>query len=218
MNLASISLSAVLARTASVFLGRLLLVLACLAAAQAQAQHVYYRYVDEGGVKVLNSTIPSEYAQKGYEVLNASGQVVKVVPPAPSEEELARNAEERSIRERYAQLKRRYSASREILGAKKRRLANIDTNISILKGNILNLDNQIEKVMDKAAGYERRGTKVPEDLLSLLSDLRAEVEIANELLESRKHEKTEVAQRYDDDLLDYKRGEELEKQSDAATN
>lgn len=62
---------------------------ALLASTQSfAAQKLLYRYVNEQGVKVLNHIIPPKYAQNGYEVINESGQVVRVVPPAPTEKAL----------------------------------------------------------------------------------------------------------------------------------
>jgi len=183
--------------------------------ANALSQHVYYRYINEDGVKVLDHSIPPEYAQTGYEVLNASGQVVKVVPPAPSADEIARNAIEREIQERYARLKRRYSSTDDIESAKQRRLRNISTNISILNGNINTLNAQIEGITSKAADFERRGEKVPKKILDDLAAVRVELAIAEELLQIRNTEHQEVISKFDQDILAFAKGEAMEKISAA---
>lgn len=193
----------------------LLLVALTLLASAAYGQHVYYRYLNSDGVKVLDHSIPPEYAQGGYEVLNASGQVVKVVPPAPSEDELARNAEEREIQGKYARLKRRYSSVKEIDSAKHRRLKNIDTNISILKGNINGLNTQQEKILGSAAAFERRGHTVPDHILQQLKDTKAELKIAEELLEIRNAEYQEIVTKFDQDIAIFAKGEVLEHMSSA---
>jgi len=188
------------------------LILLC---ASASAQHVYYRYINKEGVKVLDQSIPPEYAQSGYEVLNASGQVVKVVPPAPSEEELERNALERETQEKYARLKRRYSSSEAIESAKQRRLKNIDTNITVLKGNITSLNNHMDELMSQAANAERQGRKVPQHLLDKMQNTRDELAVAKELLGIRKHERQEVIDKFDEDKRWFSRGEALEKNGNA---
>lgn len=193
----------------------LLLVALATLTSTAYGQHVYYRYINTDGVKVLDHSIPPEYAQGGYEVLNASGQVVKVVPPAPSDEDLARNAAEREIQQKYARLKRRYSSAKEIDSAKQRRLVNIDTNISILKGNINGLNTQLEKVLSSAAAIERRNTTVPNHILQQLEDTRAELKIAEELLQIRKAEYQQVVDKFDKDIAIFAKGEALEKMSSA---
>ena len=54
------------------------------------AERTYYRYTNEEGNTVLNHTLPPEFAQKGYEVVTASGHVVKVVEAVPDQSELNR--------------------------------------------------------------------------------------------------------------------------------
>lgn len=39
-----------------------------------------YRYVDENGVTIMNSSIPAEYVNSGYEIIDSMGQVIQVVP------------------------------------------------------------------------------------------------------------------------------------------
>ena len=82
--------------------------------AGVSAQQLLYRYVDEDGRLVIHHTIPVEYVQRGYEILNANGQLIEVVPPAPSADELERADAERQVRERYVILKRRYSTVDDI--------------------------------------------------------------------------------------------------------
>lgn len=56
-----------------------------------------YRYVDDKGTTVLSRQgVPPEHISKGYEVLNDQGRVVKVIPPAPSAEEMKHILAERA--------------------------------------------------------------------------------------------------------------------------
>lgn len=171
---------------------------------------VLYRYTDEEGVKVLNHTIPPEYAQQGYEIINRHGQVIKVVPPAPSDGEVAQAVAERRLRERYEILKRRYSNVKEIERAKKRRLDNLNTNIAILKGNISGAKTRIENIMGKAAETERSGLVVSEGLLQQLEDAKAELSIAESALKTRLEEQEEISNRFEQDLTTFVAGSELE--------
>src|SRR5690606_27958622 len=86
------------------------------------ADRVYYRYINEDGVQVLNHIIPPEYVPKGYEVVSLNGEVLKVVEPAPSEEEAEQVAMERKARleqeRRDKLLRRRYSSVNDIEAAK----------------------------------------------------------------------------------------------------
>ena len=170
----------------------------------------YYRYVDEKGTRVMNHFIPPEFAQKGYEVLNASGQVIKVVPPAPTKDQIARVSAEREILQKYEILKRRFSSVDEIESAKKRKLADIDTNISILNGNISGLNIRIEGLMKDAASFERSGRTVPQLILQKIDEAKAELAVATDLMEIRRSEYDEIIKSYDDDAVAFTKGQILE--------
>ena len=52
----------------------------------AQAANLY-RYTNAEGVTVVDYQVPAEYVRNGYEILNADGMVVRVVPRELSPEE-----------------------------------------------------------------------------------------------------------------------------------
>ena len=51
-----------------------------------------YRYQNEAGVTVVDWVIPTASVSSGYEILNESGQVVRVVPPAKMDTDFERDA------------------------------------------------------------------------------------------------------------------------------
>ena len=51
-----------------------------------------YRYQNEDGITVVDRVIPGAYVSRGCEVLNESGQVVRVVPPAKMDTDFERDA------------------------------------------------------------------------------------------------------------------------------
>lgn len=176
----------------------------------AFAQDGFYRYLNKDGVKVLNRSIPPEYAQHGYEVLNASGQVIKVVPPRRSDGEIAQEVAKEQLLEKYAELSRRYSSLDDIESAKLRRLKNIETNISILRGNISGLNTQIENLMSKAAEQERAGKDVSQRVLQSLEDARAELSVAEGIMANRTAEYKKVADKFDSDVVLFVKGQALQ--------
>src|SRR6478735_4611004 len=63
---------------------------------------VFYRYVNENGVKVVAQTMPPKYIPAGYEVVSLHGDVIKVVPPAPPASEVERVAREKKAAKEQA--------------------------------------------------------------------------------------------------------------------
>ena len=51
-----------------------------------------YRYQNEAGVTVVDWVISTASVSSGYEILNESGQVVRVVPPAKLDTDFERDA------------------------------------------------------------------------------------------------------------------------------
>lgn len=134
-----------------------------------------YRYVNDKGVTVLDRLgVPPQFIGNGYEVLNEQGRVVKVVPPAPSEAERQRLAEEKAMASSDAQLQRLYSTVDDVERARVRKLEEIDGQTSVAKANQQSLRTQQAAFQAQAADIERAGRQVPELLLVQIDNLRAE--------------------------------------------
>lgn len=185
-----------------------------LCAASAFAQLKYYRYVNKDGVKVISHTIPPEYAQKGYEVMTHTGQVIEVVAPAPDPEdaqaELEKRAAERALMAEYELLARRYSDVEDIYASRDRRLAHLDATIAILRSNIGNLHGQIDGLMSKAAQSERSGREVSEQILSNIEEIKAELATTELKLQTRIEERAGIHDEFESDAKLLLKGKALE--------
>lgn len=189
----------------------LALSLSMAAGAVAANDITRYRYKNSQGVPVISNTLPAQYAQGGYDILDGSNNVIKVVPPAPSKEDVEKVKQQRAVLAKYEVLKRRYSTVDDIERAKKRKLSNINTNISILKGNISNLEAGVDELVRQAAQFERAGRKVPASILSQLDDTKTELDISADLLTYREQEYRDTAKKFDEDVRAFIVGEMLDK-------
>ncbi|MGB3610232.1 MAG: hypothetical protein WA987_07615 [Cellvibrio sp.] len=169
---------------------------------------VYYRYINEEGVKVINATIPPEYVPKGYEVVSLSGEVIRVVEPSPTGEEAKRAAEERKLQQQQEKadklLRRRYSSVADIEAAKTRNLQELQGNISILTSNLSNVRAQIESQQERAASIERSGRTVGDDLLHNLANLQAEERDIQMQIKHREREYQAASDKFDQDIKRFK--------------
>ena len=180
-------------------------VLSASAAYAADAPgRVYYRYVNEDGVQVINATIPPEYVPKGYEVVSLNGEVIRVVEPSPTGEEAERAAAERKLRKQQEKadklLRRRYSSVADIEAAKTRNLQELQGNISILTSNLSNVRSQIVAQQEQAASMERSGRAVSEDLLKNLANLQAEERDIKMQIKQREREYQAASDKFDQDM------------------
>lgn len=149
---------------------------AALAAQSGSGEaEVYYRYLNDKGVPVLDRLgVPPEYIGKGYQVLNEQGRVIKVVPPAPTEAERQRLAEDKERAASDAQLLRLYSTVEDVDRALSRKLVEIDSLIGVARGNQQSLRTQQVNMQSQAAELERSGRKVPAHLVTQIDNLKSE--------------------------------------------
>src|SRR3990167_3476859 len=106
-----------------------------------------YRYTDERGTTVLSRQgVPPEHIGRGYQVLNEQGRGIRVIPPAPTAEELRR-----------VQLVRLYSTPEDVERARQRKLAELDGLIGVARGNLQSVRNQQANMQSQAAEHERAG-------------------------------------------------------------
>ena len=122
-------------------IGALFTALCAVAAHQVAAENLY-RYRADNGVLVVDFHVPVEYADNGYEVLDANGLVVSVVPRAMTSEERANVALSRELEEDAKSeqqrlqnwdesLLLRYSTIADIEDARDRSLSDLKIRVSI---------------------------------------------------------------------------------------
>jgi len=135
-----------------------------------------YRYTDENGTVVLNRQgVPPQYVDNGYQVLNNYGRVIKVVPRAPTPEELAEQQAEQKRRELDARLLRLYSTPDDINRAKQSKLHEFDTVIEKTQEQLSPISEKLAYLYDKLAAIrrDREATDNPELALEI-STLKTE--------------------------------------------
>lgn len=174
-----------------------------IAAQNTATGKVMYRYKNKDGVTVLDSTIPPQYVNNGYEIMSHSGKVLKVIKPVvqgAEGERLQREKLQRDEREREdIQLRRSYSNVADIDAAKSRNLESLRGNINILQANLTSARSRLQSYQSQAAAIERAGRQLPEDLEKNINNLvQDEKDIQVQILQ-REEELKAVAKKFDDD-------------------
>lgn len=143
-----------------------------LAAAPLAAAEIY-RYSDaRGGLVLDRQGVPPEHVAKGYEVLDEQGRVIRVVPPAPSAEELRRRAEARRQAEADEQLRRRYPSLADLDAARAGQLRDFDGFLGVAQDKLQMVRGRLHAVERQAAEQQRGGQAVPAALLEEREGLR----------------------------------------------
>ncbi|SDT07027.1 DUF4124 domain-containing protein [Pseudomonas oryzae] len=150
-----------------------LLLAGLLAMSTAQAE--VYRYVNRQGVVALDRQgVPPEYVANGYEVLDEEGRVLRVVPPAPSAEELARRAAAQRQAAFDADLLQRYASAADLEWAQVRRLRDLDALARIAQSNLEASRLRLQETERQAAERQRAGQALAPELLAQREQLQRE--------------------------------------------
>ncbi|MEE4359885.1 MAG: DUF4124 domain-containing protein [Pseudomonadales bacterium] len=176
----------------------LLPVLALLLGAPATAAELF-RYENEDGIVVLSSSLPPQFATRGYTVIDERGRVVREVkrqltPEEIRQREAARAAEEaeriaaEAQRARDEELVRLYGSPDDVTRAMERRVASIEGAIRTVESNIQRLRNQKRNLERRAADYERSGREIPEALIDNIRVLDEQVAERQEEIAQRERE------------------------------
>ena len=170
-----------------------------------------YRYRNDEGILVIAYQVPPEAVANGYEVINDKGIIVRVVPPAPDaaaradlteQERRAREAEKEQerLREWDESLLLRYSSVADIEAARDRALRDLRIRVSILRGKLRSLKQQVENYQALAADQERMGNTVDDEHLQAIDDLQAEILATERAVEDRRKEIARVDADYARDI------------------
>ena len=179
-----------------------------------------YRYQNEAGVTVVDWAIPAAYVGSGYEVLNESGQIVRVVPPVKTDTELERDAvaaraQEAEAAAQAAQLERdtfllrRYSTIEDIEAARDRSLRELDIRIAILSGQRDTLSQQLarhQSALDTAAQSDAASPQYEEETVAAL---KAEIQSLDEASKGRQQQAAALAEAYSRDIARFAELEEI---------
>lgn len=180
-----------------------LLMSGLVAAQKETASKVIYRYKNTDGVTVMDSTIPPQYVNNGYEIVSLSGKVIKVVAPVVRGEEGDRlHREKLALKERERediQLRRSYSNVTDIDAAKTRNLESLRGNINILQANLMSTKIRLQDLQSQAAAIERGGRQLPEDFLKNINALMKDEKDIQLQIQQREEELKVVEKKFDDD-------------------
>ena len=164
-----------------------------------------YRWVDNEGKMHYGDSIPPQYVQKGYHVVSEQGITVYTIKPA-SEIPLPKEEKEKvaplSTYERG--LLATYIDEKELLQAKAKKLADIDTITQLTHENIQLLENQFHMLTKKAGDYERRNQEVPANLRQDIATTQEKILNLLRTIERYEAQKAEAARRFDKDLAHYR--------------
>lgn len=160
---------------------RAALVLTMLLAGNAVATELY-RYYDSAGTLVTADTIPPLAAAEGYEILNAQGQVTRVIK---AQAPINRDAESSAL-DQY--LLASFSRFDEVSQRRQRKLQPLASEIANLQANLSAVIDTEQQLLAQAANSEMAGEPVSADLAQQIQRLQLARAKRAELLAGRQRD------------------------------
>lgn len=170
-----------------------------------------YKYINEDGVTVLDSRIPSKYVKSGYTIISSDGRVIEVVARALTEEEIRERDKKAAIeKERQLELERQaaedatllrlYSTPGDVIRARDSKLATINSFVNSAQGNLQRYQDQKRQFEADAANTERTGGQVSQENIERIRNTTARIEQIQLEIDAKLSEIEAVKAKYGRDL------------------
>lgn len=188
-----------------------------LGASAASARIVCW--TNEQGVRECGNTVPPKYAQQGVERKSAMGVTVEKTERARTAEEVEREraererlAQEKAEQERIAAEQARHDAvllqtfttEEDFTLAHSGKVAAIDSRIKHSEQIVLRLEQTRAELQSDAAGLERGGKKVPDELRKQIADVQSQIDKTHADIGRRQEERAQMQDQFHTDLTRYR--------------
>lgn len=168
-------------------------------------------WTNNDGVKECGSYVPPEYSQKRIETRGESGRVTEVKERAKNKAELAeidRLAKLKAIEDaKLAEQKKKdeillktFTRERDINMLMDSKVNVIEGIITVTKSNNKALNKKLEKLQKKAANIERRGNKLPANLVEDIKTIETRISKNEKSIAVKREEQKEIKAKFAKDL------------------
>lgn len=177
---------------------RYIWLLLLIIASQSLAASYYYRFSLNGKV-IIKDHIPAEYAPLGYEVLNANGSLVEVVPRQLTPEEIHERERKKAQlkqheqrvalqREEDMKLLRAYANDRDIVRFFERKKEDLAISIQHQRLNLSERYSRLAELERRQADYEQQDMTVPHHIVQDIDNNRALVSIGEQRIQAKERD------------------------------
>lgn len=192
------------------FLFMLILHTGCIFAADE-----FYKYVDKNGDTIISNNLPAEYANNGYAIVTSRGNVLKIVAPKKTNEELAQElskekaafeeklriekqeAEKKEQARRDDILLKTFASETDIIRNRDDKINAIEVLESITKENITRLKKQLDEAQSTAARHERSGKLTPQSVIETINISKRQIHENFDFLMQKQEEKEQLKIKYE---------------------
>ena len=177
-----------------------------LASSSAHAADLYRWQDDEGNVHYTDR-VPPQYVKQGYRVISEQGLTIQTIKSTDEEaaeqgKKPAQISKEQALKDR--RLLMTYGSEEEIIAARERKLADVQSLIELGQETVSLLEVQFRQLAKQAGDYEKQGKAIPESLLTQVAATRRKISKYEIHLKENKTGLETIKSNYDSDLQRYR--------------
>ena len=185
------------------------------AAANAASAESTFRWRDTQGQVHYSSLLPREAIDRGYEVLNSSGDVIKrVAPPLTPAQRAAAEAEAKRVEKQAAlrveqarrdnMLLRTFNSVHDIERLRDSRVGALDAQLRLVRDHQDSLEKRLAGLRAREAKIVAGKHTVPADLRQEIGDLHSELADAGKVRKAMEEERANTERRFQADIARFK--------------
>jgi len=162
----------------------------------------------------MSGNLPAQYANDGYDVVTARGNVIEHVPAKKTAQELEidaklkveeqkRQAEQASIQAAIDKEKRQdyillqtFMATQDIERLRDEKIASIKIVEGITLENLKRLRDQLDTARDAAANFERMGKPTPTNVTKTISESKRQIKDSEDFIQRKHMEKLKITKEF----------------------
>ncbi len=170
-----------------------------------------YRWVDQAGNVHYSDQLPPTEAASGHQELRKDGIEKEVVGPQKSRDEYLREQETERLRlEQQRLIEKQQAADRvlietyrtedDLILTRDGKLAAVDAATNVTLSNLQRQKRQLTDLQSEAAGHERRGQPIPEELRARIGETEKAITGSYESIVRREQEKDRIREGFEREL------------------
>lgn len=198
-----------------VLLGSATVCLLLLAAANVSAAESTFRWRDAQGQVHYSNLLPPDAVDRGYEVLNGSGEIVRRVPPpltpaqrAAAEAEakrLEKQAQDRAEQARRDNmLLRTFNSVHDIELLRDSRVGALDAQLRLVRERQQSVEKRLTELQDREAKLREAKRSIPAELHQELKDARAELADTRNTRQAMEADRADTVRRFQADIARFR--------------
>lgn len=195
-------------RTRAISLLFALVVSISVQAAESQTQ--IYRFTNAQGKTEISHSIPNDRVKFGYDVLDASGRVVRTVAAELTGAELEamkkRDAELAERRATWVRVSTMYQTSADIDRFEAEEIEAVETTLANDRAKLIALRGQHNDLLAQAARIERSGGTLTNILIQNIERAAGQIKLVEKSIKQREKERRNIAAKFKAERVAFKRG------------